>query len=216
MLLIFRESSPESEAFRSGWVRGVPWVTEMLSSPHQEHCGQGFPPELWTYLSVLVCVCVSSTELLHTYFHKYYCFSVAKSCPTLCNPMDCRLQASLSFSNSWSLLKRTSFELVMSFSHLILSCLLLLLPSIFPSIRVFSSESALPIRWPKYWSFSFSISPPNEYSGLISSRIDWFVLLAVKGILKSLFQHHSSKASSSVLSLFYGPNLMSVCDYIWN
>ena len=94
MLLIFRESSPESEAFRSGWVRGVTWTTEMLSSPHQEHCGQGFPPELWTYLSVLVCVCVSSTELSVTHISTniIVCFSVAKSCPTLCNPMDCRLR----------------------------------------------------------------------------------------------------------------------------
>ena len=97
--------------------------------------------------------------------------------------------------NSWSLLKLTSIQLVMSSNHLILCHALLLLPSIFPSVRVFSNESVLHIRWPKYWSFSFSISPSSEYSGLISFRIDWFDLLAVQGTLKSLLQHHSSKAS---------------------
>ena len=104
-------------------------------------------------------------------------------------------QASLSITNSWSLLKLMSIELVMPSIHLILCCSLLLLPSIFPSIRVFSNESALCIRCSKYWSFSFSISPSNEYSGLISHRIDWLDLLAVQGTLKSLLQHHSSKAS---------------------
>ena len=98
-------------------------------------------------------------------------------------------------SNSWSLLKLMSIELVMSSNHLILCHLLLLPPSIFPSIRVFSNESILCIRWPKYWSFSFRISPSNEYSGLISFRMDWLDLLAIQGTLKSLFQHHSSKAS---------------------
>ena len=102
--------------------------------------------------------------------------------------------ASLSFTISQSLLKLMSIESVMLSNHLVLCCSYLL-PSIFPSIRVFFSESALCIRWPKYWSFSFSISPSNEYSQLISFRIDWFDLLAVKGILKSLLQYHSSKAS---------------------
>ena len=119
-------------------------------------------------------------------------------------------QASLSITISWSLLKLMSIKLVMSSNHLILSFPLLPLPSIFPSIRVFSSGSALHIRWPKYWSFSFSISPSNEYSGLISSRIDWFDLLAVQGTLKSLLQHHAERNSSSVLSLLYGPVLTSV------
>ena len=104
-------------------------------------------------------------------------------------------QASLSITNSQSLLKLMSIELMMPSNHLILCCPLLLLPSIFPSISVFSSESALHIRWPKYWSFSFSISPSNEYSGLISFRMAWLDLLAVQGTLKSLLQHHSSKAS---------------------
>ena len=102
-------------------------------------------------------------------------------------------QAFLSITNSQSLLKLISIELMIPSNHLIL-CRPLFLPSIFPSIRVFSNESVLPIRWPKYWSFSFSISPSNEYSGLISFRMDWLDLLAVQGTLKSL-QHHSSKAS---------------------
>ena len=104
-------------------------------------------------------------------------------------------QASLSITSSQSLLKLMSIELVRASNHLILCHPLLPLPSIFPSIRVFSNESALHIRWPKYWSFSFSISPSNEYSGLISFRMDWLYLLAVQGTLKSLLQHHISKAS---------------------
>ena len=109
--------------------------------------------------------------------------------------MDCRSQASLSLTISQSLLKFMSIELVMSFNHLTLCHPLLLLPSIFPSLKVFSSESALHIRWPKYWSFIFSNGPFNEYSGLISFRMDWFDLLAVEGTLKSLLQHRSSKSS---------------------
>ena len=112
-------------------------------------------------------------------------------------------QASLSISNFWSLLKFMSTESVMPSNHLILCCPLLLPPSIFPSIRVFSSESTLHIRWPKYWSFSFSISPSNEYSELISFRMDWLDLLAVQGTLKSLLQHHSSKASILRHSAFF-------------
>ena len=104
-------------------------------------------------------------------------------------------QASLSLTNSQTLLKLMSIESVMPSNHLILCHPLLLLPSIFPIIKVFSSESVVPIRWPKYWSFNFSISPSNEYSGWISFRMDWFDLLAVQGTLKSLLQHHSSKAS---------------------
>ena len=104
---------------------------------------------------------------------------------------------------SWSLLKLMSIESVMPSSHLILCCPLLLPPSIFPSIRVFSNESILHIRWPKYWSFSFSISPSNEYSGLTSFRIDWLDLFAVQGTLKSLLQYHSSKASILWRSAFF-------------
>ena len=112
-------------------------------------------------------------------------------------------QASLSITNSWSLLKLMSIVSVMPSNHLILCHPLLLLPSIFPSIRVFFNESALHIRWPKYWSFSFSISPSNQYSGLISFRIDWFDLLAVQGTLKSLLQRHISKASILPHSAFF-------------
>ena len=111
-------------------------------------------------------------------------------------PWTAACQASLSITNSQSLLQDMSIESVMPSNHLILCCPLLLPPSIFPSIRVFSSESVLCIRWPKYWSFSFSISPSDEYSGLISFRIDWLDLLAVQGTLKSLLQLHSSKAST--------------------
>ena len=129
----------------------------------------------------------------------YQFSSVAQSCPTLCDPMVAACQTSLSIISSWYLLKLISIDLVMPSNHLILCHPLLLLPSIFPSIRVFPNESILCIRWSKYWSFSFSISPTNEYSGLISFRIDWFDLLAVQGTLKSLHQHHSSKASILLL-----------------
>ena len=132
--------------------------------------------------------------------------SVAQSCLTLCDPM-----ASLSITNSWSLLKLMSVESVMPSNHLILSHPLLLLPSIFPSIRVFSNESVLCIRWPKCWSFRFSISPSNEYSDLISFRMDWLDLLAVQGTLKSLLQNHSSKSINSLaFSFLYSLTLTSI------
>ena len=129
--------------------------------------------------------------------------SVAQSCPALCGPMDRSTQASLSITNSWTSLKLMSIESVMPSSHLIICRPLLLLPSIFPCIRVFSSESVLHIRWPKDWSFSFSISPFSEHSGLISFRTDWLDLLAVQGTLKSLLQYHSSKASILQPSAFF-------------
>ena len=128
--------------------------------------------------------------------------SVTQSCPTLCNPMNCstpglpvhhQLPESIQTHVHWSM---------MPSNHLILCCPLLL-PSIFPSIRLFSNESALHIRWPKYWSFSFNISPSNEHSGLISFRMDWLDLLAVQGTLRSLLQHHSSKASVLQCSAFF-------------
>ena len=112
-------------------------------------------------------------------------------------------QTSLSITNSWSLLKLMSIESVIPPNHLILCHPLLLSPSIFPNIRIFSSESVLLIRWPKYWGFSFNISPSNEYSGLISFRMDWLVLLAVQGTLKSLLQHQSPKASILQCSAFF-------------
>ena len=116
--------------------------------------------------------------------------------------MDCSTSG-FPITNSQSLLKLMSIELVTPSNHLILCCHLLLLPSIFPSIRVFSNESVIHIRWPKYWSFSFSISPSNAYSGLISFRMDWLDLLAVQGTLKSLLQRHSSKASILQCSAFF-------------
>ena len=132
-------------------------------------------------------------------------------------------QASLSITNFLSLLKLMSIESVMPSNHLILCCPLLLVPSIFPSIRVFTNESVLLIRCPKYWSFSFNISPSNEHPGLISFRMDWLDLLAVQGTLKSLLQHHSSKASIFRCSAFftvqlshpflYSPTLTSIYNY---
>ena len=128
--------------------------------------------------------------------------SIAQSCAIICDPWTAALKSSLSITNSQSLLKFMSIKLVMSPHHLILCCHLLLLPSIFPSITVFSNDSVL-IRWPKYWSFTFNISPSNKYSGLISFRIDWLDLLAVQGAVKSLLQYHSSKASILQCSAFF-------------
>ena len=127
---------------------------------------------------------------------------VAQLCLTLCNPMNRSTPACLSITNSQSLLKLMSIESVLPSNHLILCPPLLLLPSIFPSIRVFSNESALCIRWPKYWSFSFSISPSHDHPGLIF-QMDWLDLLAVQGTLKSLLQHHSSKPSILWCSAFF-------------
>jgi len=135
-----------------------------------------------------------------------YCCSVLQSLSDIrlfATPWTAARQASLSFPVSPSLLKLMSIESMMPSNHLILCRPLLLLPSIFPSIRVFSNESALHIRWPKYWSFSFSISPSSESSGLVSFRIDWFDLLAVQGTLKTLLQHHSLKASILQCSAFF-------------
>ena len=143
-------------------------------------------------------------------FQLFLCFtlvqmfsSVAQLCLTLCNPMNQACQASLSITNPQSPPKPMSIEPVMPSNHLILCCPLLLLPSIFPSIRIFSNESALRIRWPKYWSFSFNISPSKEHPGLISFRIDWLHLLVVQGTLKSLLQHDSSRASVLQHSAFF-------------
>ena len=136
--------------------------------------------------------------------------SVAQLCPTFCDPMNCStpVLASLSITNSRSPPKPMSIKSVMPSNHLILCCPLLPLPSIFPSIRVFSNESSLCIRWLKYWSFSFNISPSNEHSGLISFRMDWLDILAVQGTLKSLLQHHSSKASIVDLYANHHPSVL--------
>ena len=144
-----------------------------------------------------------STHMQEVNYLKNQFSSVPQSCPTFVTPWTAGPQASLSITNSWSLFKLTSIESVMPSNHLILCHPLFLLPSVFPSIRVFSNESALHIRWPKYWSFSFSISPFNEYSGLISFRMYWLDLLAVQGTLKNLLQHHSSKASILWRSAFF-------------
>ena len=140
-----------------------------------------------------VCVCV------------YICFVVQllSHVQIFVTPWTAARQASLSNPNSWSLLKLMSIESVMPSNHLILCHPLLLLPSVFPSIKIFSNESVLHIRWPKYWSFSFNISSSNEHSGLISFRMDWLDLLAVQGTLKSLLQHHSSKESILWCSAFF-------------
>ena len=129
------------------------------------------------------------------------------------NPWTATCQASLFVKTSWSLLRLMSTELVMPSNHLILCHPLLLLPSIFPRIRVFSSESVLCIRWPKDWSFSFSISPSNEYSGLISFRMDWLDLLAVQGTLKNLLHHHNSRHQFFDAQLSLRPALTSIHDY---
>ena len=139
--------------------------------------------------------------------------SDAQSCPILCNPVNAAHQASLSITNSRSLPKLTSIESVMPSRHLILCHPLLLLPPILPGIRVFSNESTLRMRWPKYWSFSFSISPSNEHPGLISFRMDWLDLLAIQRTLMSLFQHHSSKASVLRGSAFF--TVLVVIHYGW-
>ena len=148
------------------------------------------------------------TRNYSTSAHRYS--SVSQSCPTLSETMDCSMPGSLFITNSQSLLKLMSIESVMPSNHLFLCHPLLLPPLIFPSIRVFSIESVLHIRWSKYWSFSFSISPSNEYSGLISFRIDWLDLLAVQGTLKGLLQHHSSKVSILQHSDFFTVQLFSI------
>ena len=147
-----------------------------------------------------------NTTFIHLYSEntrKVFAVQLLSCVRLFVTPWTAAHQASLSITNSRSLLKLMSIELVMPSNHLILCHPLLLLPSIFPSISVFSNESALRIRWPKYWSFSFNISPSNEYLGLISIRMDWLDLLAVQGTLKSVPQHHSSKASVLQCSAFF-------------
>ena len=159
---------------------GHDWATH-TATPKLIVFSRSLSFENWVYLLLFSCSVVSDSETPWTAAH----------------------QASLSSTISWSLLKPMSIESVMPSSHLILCRLLLFLSSIFPSIRVFSNESALCIRWPKYWSFSFNISPSNEHPGLISYRMDWLDLLAVPGTLKSFLQHHSSKASILWHSTFF-------------
>ena len=140
--------------------------------------------------------------------------SVSQMCPTLCDPWIAARQASMSITNSRSSIKLMSIKSAIPSSHLILCYPLLLLPTISPSIRVLSNESILCMRWPKYWNFSFSISPSNEHPGLISFRLDWLYLLAVQGTLKSLLQHQQFKSiNSSALSFLHSPTLTSIHDH---
>ena len=170
----------------ASWIFPRDWIVTIcysLSSPsaYTQHCSYTYS---FTHMFVVVVQSLSCVQVFVT-------------------PWTAAHQASLSITNCRSLFKLMSIELVMPFNHFILCRPLLLLLSIFPSIRVFSNESVLHIKWPKYRSFSFSICPSNEYSGLISFRIDWFDLLAVQGTLKSLLQHHSSKASILQYSVFF-------------
>ena len=147
------------------------------------------------------------------------CCSVAQSSPSLWDPMDCIIPGFLSLTISWSLLKHMSIESMMPSNHFILRCPLLFLPSIFSSIRVsfpVSNQLALHIRWPKYWSFNFSVSASNEYSRLTSFRIDLLHLLAVQETLKSLLHHHSSKASVLQRSVFFMVQLSHLYGSTWN
>ena len=179
-------------------------IAECWSSSHPVHSPSP--------LSVIILYSFNQNECWVIMLCCCYC-SVAKSCPTLW-PMDCSTPGLLVYiTNSWSLLKLMSIELVMLYNQLILCHSLLLLPLIFPSIRVFSNESAVYIRWPKYWSFSFSISLFSEYSELISFSIDWFDLPAAKGILKSSWAPQFKNINSLALSLLHGPTLASTHDY---
>ena len=148
-------------------------------------------------------MCISNIYICtyKLYIYQELFSSVTQSCPTLCDPMDCT--SGFPVHHQLPEFAQTHVHSVMPSNHLVLCLPLLLPPSILPSIRVFSKESALCIRWPKYWSFCFSISLSNEYSGVISFRIDWFDLLAVQGALKSLLQYHSSKASILQRSAFF-------------
>ena len=139
--------------------------------------------------------------------------SVAKLCPALCDPMEYSMLSFLSITSSHNFLKLMSIESVMPSNHLILCHILLFLPSVFPSITVFTNKSAFHMRWPKYWSFSFRISPSNEYSGLISFTMDQFDLTKFQGTVKNRLQHNRSKAYILQCSHLYGLTLMSIHDY---
>ena len=183
------------------WPHGLQHATPV--SPAQS-------PSLASWLAIVMLLYQTKKEMPFAAPDQSDFFSLTSSLQLLssiwlfASPWTAACQASLSITNSQSLLKLMSIESVMPSNHLILCPPILLLPSIFPSIRVFSNESVLCIKWPKYWSFSFTISPSNEYSGLISFRIDWFDLVAVQGTLESLFQHHSLEPSkaSDLLATF--------------
>ena len=164
-----------------------------------------------TFLSFLRTVCSLISTLISSLY--FWFSSVTQLCLTFATPWIATHQASLSITSSQNLPKFKSIESLMPPNHLILCHPLLFLPSFFPRIRIFSNESVLHIRWPKYWSFSFNIRPFNEHSRLISFRMDWLGLLAVQRILKSLLQHHSSKASILQHCFLYSPTLISIHDY---
>ena len=191
-------SQPNSSIHGIFQARILEWVAISLSR------GYSWPRDQ-THVSCISCIADRLLPLSHLGISRRTISSVQSlSCVQFfVTPWTAACQACLSITNSLSLLKLMSIESVMPSNHLILLRPLLLLPSIFPSIRVFSNESVLRIRWPKYWSFGFNISPSNEYSGLISFTIDWFHLLVVQGTLKSLLQHHSSKASILRCSAFF-------------
>ena len=158
---------------------------------------------LGVWLSKIRCIHLTEQQVIIKNVYSVQFSSAVQLCRLFATPWITARQASLSITNSQSLPKPMSIESVMPSSHLILCCPLLLLPPILPSIRVFPNESTLRMRWPKYWSFSFNISPSNEHPGLISFRMDWLDLLAVQGTLKRLLQHHSSKASILWFSAFF-------------
>ena len=167
-------------------------------------CYRRSPLKVLMNIYLLYKAICATGKCLFLFWGFFFVFSsVTPSCLTLCDPMDCSTPGLPIHHQLLELTQTHVHRVVMPSIHLILCHLLPLLPSIFPSIRVFSNESVLPMRWPKYWSFSFNISPSNEYSGLISFRMDWLDLLAVQGTLKSLFQHHSSKASILWRSAFF-------------
>ena len=184
------------------------WCKEVLEGVDNRNKFKKSKPQVDVHIPNLVYLEATKSRLLVSSVQSLSCLWFFATLWTAAH------QATLSITSSRSLLKLMFIESVMPSNHLILCHPLLLPPSIFPSIRVFSNESVLHIRWTKYWSFIFSISPSNEYSGLISFRMDWLDLLAVQGTLKSLLQHHSSKASILWGSaFFYSPNFKSIHDY---
>ena len=210
MLLCYERRTEVSLKKKCGLWSEVPGnkIKNFTGDTFQANINGGALPPQWLYFRCVWC----SGEVLVDHESPWFTplwtdtvqfSSASQPCPTMGTCRTAACQASLSITKSWSMLRLMSIESVMPSNHLILCHPLLLLPSIFPSIRIFSNESVLCIRWPKYWSFSFSISPSNEYSRLISFRVDWLYLLAVQGMLKSLLQHHSSKASILQCSVFF-------------
>ena len=180
----------------------IKYVTASTFSPYI--CHEVMAPDVMNVLFWMLSFKTAFSLSSFTHIKSLFQFSsVTQSCLTLCDPMNCSTPGLPSITNSQSSLKLMSMEPVISSNHLILCRPLFLLPPIPPSIRVLSNESTLLMRWPRYWSFSFSISPSNEHPGLISFRMDWLDLLAVQGTLKSLLQHHSSKASILRRSAFF-------------